>query len=289
MSELQHYTQRGTQDCPIAFYELNKKLLLPDTYPHSHSEAELLAVWCGTLTVRYGSDNYTLRASDFLVLEPGTVHDLVFISDDAKWRHLMFSQDAVALPQTHIFQKSFWGPLFAGKLHTPRMLQPDHPAYGAVFEEFQQLRKSRMNMDGYKLRRFSVVVSICTILAPYCRLDSDIPPDQLPKSKDIRSAVIYIQNNLNQHLTLQAIAQSVHLHPNYLSSLFKKQMGETIFAYIARRRVEHAASLLRNEPLSVAQVCTKVGFGSESVFFEKFRKYIGISPLAYAKQHRKPY
>ena len=47
-----------------------------------------------------------------------------------------------------------------------------------------------------------------------------------------------------------------------------------------------AAELLKNEDLPAGKVCELVGFRSESLFYQNFKAVMGITPKAYAKQHR---
>lgn len=286
MADLSSYAYRGTQDCPIAFYDMTVKKLHLTKYPHLHSDVELLLLKQGSLTVLLNKEAHILKPGQILIIEPGILHELRDQSPDARWYHLYFSQEAVALPESHIFQKSFLQPLYTGKLHLPKLLQQGHPAYQEVLTQMDKLSLCQMSKEGYKLRRFSIVVSICTALVPYCTPDSTVMPDKLPQNRDVMQAVVYIHNHLCEDLTLSKIAEWAHLHPNYLCVLFKKHMGEPVFQYITRRRVEHAAALLRTQNLPVVQVAEKAGFGSESMFFQKFREYMGMTPYAYSKLYK---
>lgn len=286
MNDLTNYAYRGAQDCPIAFYDMNVNKLHLTKYPHRHPDVELLLLRQGSLTVLLNKKAYFLKPGQILIIEPNAVHELKNQSPDAKWYHLYFSQEAVALPESHIFQKAFLQPLYAGKLRLPRLLQPEHPAYPEVLEQMNKLALCSMNIEGYKLRRFSIVVSICTILAPYCVSNNIVMTDKLPQNAAVRRIVLYIHNHLSEELTLSMLSTLVYLHPNYLCMLFKKHMGESIIQYITRKRVEHAATLLRTENLSVSQAAEKAGFGSDSMFFQKFREYMGTTPHDYARQFR---
>ena len=66
-------------------------------------------------------------------------------------------------------------------------------------------------------------------------------------------------------------------------------MGQTIFEYLARYRIEAAAELLKKEDLPVSRVAEMVGFRSESLFYQKFKEHTGMTPKAYqrAQTHTK--
>ena len=94
----------------------------------------------------------------------------------------------------------------------------------------------------------------------------------------------YIKNNYTQKLTLQELAELVHLQPNYLCAVFKARTGRTIFEHITRYRCSWAAKLLRSTPLPVNQIAERCGFPSISFFTRKFTALHGWSPTAYRKQ-----
>lgn len=74
--------------------------------------------------------------------------------------------------------------------------------------------------------------------------------ERVDLSVEIYEAVRYIEGNLTQRLTLNQVASSINLSPNYLSSLFKKELGVGFVDYITEKRVERAKELLENTGLN---------------------------------------
>jgi AraC family L-rhamnose operon transcriptional activator RhaR len=70
------------------------------------------------------------------------------------------------------------------------------------------------------------------------------------------------------------------LDPAYLSRLFKQHTGLPPMRYLAQRRVEHAASLLRSD-LSIQQVAALAGWPEPSYFARRFKAATGLTPSAY--------
>jgi AraC family transcriptional regulator len=106
----------------------------------------------------------------------------------------------------------------------------------------------------------------------------------LPKQK-LKEVIAYINDNLDQNLSLAEIAAIAQISPHYFASLFKQSMGIAPHQYITKCRVERAKYLLAKRELSVIQVSQLVGFQSQSHFTKVFRKYIGITPQAFKKLH----
>lgn len=97
----------------------------------------------------------------------------------------------------------------------------------------------------------------------------------------IRRAVIFMQDNIGEEITLQKVAKEIFCSPTYLSYLFKKKTGENFSEYIVHMRIKRAQSLLRTTDLSVSQIAEMVGIGNSSYFSKVFTKTIGISPNKY--------
>ena len=278
--EHRSYKLRGSSDCPIAVYGISK----PQLFTHWHPEPELLMVISGTLNCRLEDRDLTLTAGDILILNPNQLHGIRGYSDDHRFLNVIFSLEAIAMPHTHIFQRNFVAPLQDGRLQLPSLLRPEHPAYEAVSTAIRQIRKGDLYVDNSKLRRYTLTVAICAALQPYCKLTQAEDHRKSPEDRTVRKAMIYIHNLYAQPLTLEKIAAHVHLHPNYLSTIFKAQTGHTVTEHIAQTRVDAAKFLLRRDTLPMARVAELSGFPSERSFYRQFRQITGITPKNYQKQ-----
>ncbi|WP_256760010.1 response regulator [Cohnella sp. WQ 127256] len=89
----------------------------------------------------------------------------------------------------------------------------------------------------------------------------------------------YIQANYVQKgLTLNEIAQKNHVSPNYLSYLFKKNMGINLWEYVIKLRMEESKRLIQHSDLRRYEISERVGYESPEHFSKIFKKYFGISP-----------
>jgi AraC family transcriptional regulator len=94
----------------------------------------------------------------------------------------------------------------------------------------------------------------------------------------IRRTLGYIEADLTGALALSEIARHVGVSVQHLSKLFKDYAGETISAYVRRRRMNLARDLLRQEEMTVAEVAHRVGYASGAHFATAFKKILGVSP-----------
>ena len=277
------YKLRGTADCPIAVYYSQPLSILS----HWHPEVEIMLVAEGSVHCRLEDRDCRLVAGDILILNPNQLHTILSRSEDHRCINVIFSLEAIAMPPTHIFQENFVGPLSDSRLQLPNLLQPNHPAYNTVRPLVEQMCSGNLYRDDSKFFRYTRVVAICAALQPYCVLTGPTVRRQSPEDKTVRKAMFYIHNRYSRPLPLEEIAAHVHLHPNYLSAIFKAQTGHTITEHIARTRVDAAKFLLRRDALPMARVAELTGFNNERSFYRQFQKYTGMTPKAYQKQQSK--
>ena len=86
-------------------------------------------------------------------------------------------------------------------------------------------------------------------------------------------------------LDVPALAQVAHLSPAHFSREFRRAFGETPHQYLLTRRLERAATLLRNTDHSVADICFEVGLSSVGSFTTSFGRVYGMTPTAYRAEH----
>ncbi len=95
----------------------------------------------------------------------------------------------------------------------------------------------------------------------------------------LKPALDLIEDKLHQPLTLEHLASTIGVTPQYFCDLFRSVTSHRPTDYINQRRVDRAKELLFREPLTrVHDIGRRVGFESDSYFSTVFRKYEGVSP-----------
>lgn len=103
----------------------------------------------------------------------------------------------------------------------------------------------------------------------------------------ILAAQEYIKHNYgNPELTLESIAEQLKIAPNYLSTIFSKNLGKRLFEYINEYRLEKSIVLLLSTNKSINDIGVESGFGSSRNYIRIFKKIKGMPPGAYRKQHQ---
>jgi len=103
--------------------------------------------------------------------------------------------------------------------------------------------------------------------------------------KLINEAIKYIKENAHDpSLSLDKVADAVHVSPFYLSHLFRDELGITFISYVTEVRLDLAKKLLKETRLTVAQVAERVGYSDASYFSRVFKKYVKVTPGKFRRE-----
>lgn len=108
--------------------------------------------------------------------------------------------------------------------------------------------------------------------------------DITSKSK-IKLAIKYIQDNYNQDIAINDMADKFSMSPNYFSAVFKRETGQTTVNFIKDLRLKKACEYLTHSDKSVVEISKEVGYEDSQYFFKVFKKATGLTPLQYRKMH----
>lgn len=97
----------------------------------------------------------------------------------------------------------------------------------------------------------------------------------------VQKVIALLQENLAESPSLQEIGRRVGCSQFYLSRIFTREMGRSIFQYLRALRMERAAQLLQEKKMNVTQVALEVGYTSPSHFSAAFHETYGCCPGLY--------
>ncbi len=99
----------------------------------------------------------------------------------------------------------------------------------------------------------------------------------------VKEITEYIQNNYNQKIMINDLAQQFFLNPSYLSNLFKVETGKSFTAFLVECRLNKAAEMLEKSDLTLYEISARVGYEDYFHFSKLFKKHMNISPAHYRK------
>ena len=109
---------------------------------------------------------------------------------------------------------------------------------------------------------------------------------QEPEEQDervINGITRFMQEHLADEISLSVLSEEFHMNPQYISQLFKNEIGVGFLAYLTSIRMEKAKKLLLSTSLSIGEVAEQSGYGDYRVFTKVFKKSEGITPSQYRR------
>ncbi|GBF74649.1 hypothetical protein PA598K_03006 [Paenibacillus sp. 598K] len=100
----------------------------------------------------------------------------------------------------------------------------------------------------------------------------------------IQLALAYIQEHYRRELSLQKVADHVHMSKNYFSEQFKRRTGLNYIDFVIRLRVHYAKQLLTDTSLRIHDIGLMSGFNSPKHFLKLFKREVGCTPAEYRGQ-----
>ncbi|HHW48754.1 MAG TPA: AraC family transcriptional regulator [Clostridiaceae bacterium] len=97
----------------------------------------------------------------------------------------------------------------------------------------------------------------------------------------------YIEDNLGEDLSLDALAEKAYFNPSYLSRLFKQVTGIKLSDYIIEMKIKKSKEFLENEDIKIQDIADAVGFSSPRYFTHFFKSYTGLTPHEYRSMYKR--
>lgn len=87
-----------------------------------------------------------------------------------------------------------------------------------------------------------------------------------------------LYNSPQSHVTVEMLADRVHLSKSYFQHLYKDIFGCSVVNDMINGRLELAKYLLKNSTLSVSAIAASCGYEHETHFMRQFKKFVGATP-----------
>ena len=104
-------------------------------------------------------------------------------------------------------------------------------------------------------------------------------------SRHVKRAMQFINDHLNESISTERIASELNLNKSYLCTLFKRETGITLGAYIEKKKNELAMDYLMNTMIPLIDISNMLGYSSYSYFIQIFKKQTGLTPSAFRKNN----
>lgn len=117
-----------------------------------------------------------------------------------------------------------------------------------------------------------------------------IRDDMQRETKHSRSSLIrdihaFVEQHIAEDVSLQAIADHVHLHPVYVSKIYKLETGDNLSDYMNRVRMDKAEYWLKHSQSKIYEIAAQLGYQRPHSFNHAFKKQFGMTPQEYRDRY----
>lgn len=249
---------------------------------HWHKEWEIIRVLDGTFDIQIDTQEYTLNAGDFALINCSSLHKGV--SDNCVYECLVF--DARELFRTNELANKHLKPFYRKEI-LPHLIYNKNE-HKELYEILDQLMKSASE---YKpstadYNELTITAYICCFFANIIKheLYIDNPAKSVvlsPKIDQIKLSIEYIENHFQETISLTTLARVAGMSPKYFCKIFKEVTHQTPVDYLILYRVEKACILLSTTNTPIIDIAMECGFNDCSYFIRTFKKFKKKTPTQY--------
>ncbi len=252
---------------------------------HTSEFFEIDCVLSGTITYYMGEQRFCLTPGDVCILAPDTQHAACTFSDDGIMLNLLVRRSTFEehflgiLPEHDLFKRFFEKSLY-GKSETPYLLfrtgRPDFLSASIlpIYAEYESHNRYQSTMLSSLLSVFFVE------LLRRHEKDLEISSrSQGAYSENIVFILEYLQKNYTT-ISLSHLSAFFNYSERQMQRIIFSATGMSFGENVKKLRMNKAAELLENSPMTIAQIAEYLGYYDASSFRQAFKKYYGRTPRA---------
>lgn len=276
--------QHGSVRVPYSYYKCGIPEYFPMVPLHWHSEFEINYVIAGKSEFTYGNEKFVTDTGDIVIVPPNVPHAIYPYEDFRQtYDTLVFREEMLGINREERGWVAYVEPLMNGNHGIIAPVTKGQASYEKLRtcteRIFDCVRKDSpmadLYMKGELLRLLCILEESGCVRVVRKREDKTLD--------SIRPALVYVNQNYRENITIDMLADMVHLSRSYFMSRFKQTAGVSAVEYIIQLRIKHSCELLRNTSQTAADIAFACGFQNLSNFNRQFKKCVGCTPGQYRK------
>ena len=285
-SETQEKKQHSTAWIPYSCYECRIPEWFMSVPMHWHSEFELIHILWGTGEFICGSRKYEVGEGEFLLVPPNMLHAAYTCGEqELIYDALVFSPVMVGAGSGDRSTHDCIRPILKGNIRMNVCIRKE----AADYEELHALvGRIFFCVRGNSARMDLLLKSELMRLIWLLEESGDIvfeKEDGGSEAEAIRPALEYMANRFREDITVEQLAELVHLSKSHFMRCFKKAVGIGAIEHLSQLRINAACEALSDSNDQISDIAFACGYSNLSNFNRQFLKKVGCSPKEYRKRN----
>lgn len=265
--------ERGYLDDSFKIFHLTGSL--SDSVPlHYHEFKKIVICLNGNIGYFIEGKQYEIYPNDIILVNAGELHRPLIYDKNGYERIIIYLSDGFI----NSCDESDLGECFVNAHMNTPILSCKCPSNKAIIQTALSMTDSFCKksiavntLQRCRLMEFLILLNDCF------SFNAKKSSNLISENKSLTKLLNYINNNLTSNLTVDSLAEHVHLNKSYLMHMFKSETGYTLMEYITEKRLFLAKYLIR-QGTSLTDSCFESGFNNYTSFYRAYRKHYGTSP-----------
>lgn len=247
---------------------------------HSHDYYEFYFFLEGNISIQIGTETYPVRHGDILLMPPKVPHRSIIHSLDVPYRRFVFwiSQEycnhLLQLSPDYVYLMQYVQTSKNYVFHNDKI--SFNTVQSKVLRLLEEMHSNRFGRDA-QISLCANDLVLCLNRMIYSR---NVPRPQQDELDLYQQIIEYIDEHLDEDLSLDALAEEFYVSKYHIAHVFKNQLGISIHQYITKKRLALCREAILGKA-SITEIYQAFGFGDYSSFYRAFKKEYGISPKDY--------
>lgn len=259
---------------------------------HWHPEIELTLILSGSMLYQINQDTFQVSAGDALFGNCNTLHSGRMLpaseADDCEYLSITFHPRILYGNDTSLLKARYIDCICEGNRLPSLHMDGSEDWHLQAVSCLQEIHFAvKKQLPALELRTQIALSQFWLLLYTWFQeRNTSLQPYSLKNQERLQNILFYIQNHYAERITLEDIADSVNICRSECCRFFKNQLGETLFQYLMRYRIQQSLPLLSDSTRSITEISEQCGFSSPAYYSKIFTRFMEVSPTAYRKNIR---
>lgn len=282
---IKHANAGSEYPVTVSYHDLSQNR--NDTRWHWHEEMEITIVNSGVLSVRTEEKSLSLTAGQGIIFSQNTMHSLQAGSDKmCNFYSVVFKPEFLFGHEQPFLAQKYLRPLQAAPIKYV-LLDESNSWDEEVLDVINDLIAANVaKKNGYELSSKAYLYHFWVLLLKKyseqtaSQKFADSPNHDVER---LKNALTYIEHHYSENITLDELANSIHVSKSECCRCFKRSLNTTPFEFIMKYRIMEATRIIVEQPagISFSDLAMTCGFNNASYFNKIFKKYMSCTPSEY--------
>lgn len=255
---------------------------------HWHEEIQYCIVLNGEFAFNIADKKIIVKEGNGIFINSHQIHKIEALTKEASFLFIYFHPSILTNQKDSYIFKTYISTILTNEFAHSILLEKDKEFDKKIIDLVLEINS--IYMDKYKLYELDILSLLIRVWKNtiYCADDKKLMrrKNDMITNDRLKKIISYIDENYMTQISLDDIAEYVNISNSECSRFFKKCIGESLFQYIVKYRINKSMDYLLNTDRSIADIAYNVGFNSQSYYTKCFTDIKKKTPKKMRKEFK---